>query len=70
MPSSADKLMDEVLLMTVLQKDWDFKRIADFAIDKQIEILQELQKKFEHPDISKMILQLLETGEQIRKIKS
>lgn len=61
--------MNEVLLMTILHKEWDFKRIADFAVDKQIEILKELQKKFEHPDINLLIEQLETAGDTIRKIK-
>lgn len=55
---SAQALMDEILIATVIDKRWDYRRIASFSAGKQLEILKELQKKFDHPDINSLILQL------------
>lgn len=69
MPDSAEKILNEILIATVLKKDWDYKRIARFAIDKQLEILEELYKKFDHPDINNKISELRTALAEIKKIK-
>lgn len=62
---TANALMDEILIATVVDKRWDYRRIASFSAGKQLEVLKELQLKFDHPEINALIEQLERMIEEI-----
>lgn len=67
--STAEKLMDEILVFTVLKKEWNFKRIAQFTVDKQIEMLEEILKTVDHPLMHQKLDQLRAISEDITNTK-
>jgi hypothetical protein len=66
---AAESLMDEILVATILKKEWNFKRIAEFTLEKQVELLIDLNKVAPHPRIEEKLAQLQEAWEAIRATK-
>lgn len=62
----AHMLMDEILMATVVRKEWHYKRIAHYVVSKQIEILEELPPTIE---ITDKIIELQHMLKAIAKLK-
>jgi hypothetical protein len=70
MPSpetEVDKLLDEILMLTIINKNWDYKRVAEYVIDKQIDILLPIESLTGSSAVTDKILELKAILKLIRK---
>ena len=64
----AHALMDEILVYTVLDKEWGYKRVAEYSIDKMIDVLMPFIN-IGLPAIDEKIKELQQMHDEIQKLK-
>lgn len=64
----AENFLDEILVLTMIDKHWDYRRIALYAIDKQIETLKRLETRTQSLFVAEALNELISQRLEIQKM--